>query len=186
MSIATTWGVTRAEQDRTYPCDDLLADPGDRLMRGVDVAAPADVVFRWVCQFRVAPYSYDLIDNPGRRSPRRPLPWCWDLEVGQTFSTIFTLESFVVGEHLTFRMAPGLSTRVYGDIVLTYAVIPVGPERSRLVAVIRGRRPTGRAQAVRNRLLAWGDLVMMRRQLLTFASLAAREHAERSRAQSTV
>ncbi|KQR17480.1 hypothetical protein [Cellulomonas sp. Leaf334] len=186
MSIATTWGVTQAEQDRTYPCDDLLPDPGDRLMRGVGVAAPADVVFRWVCQFRAAPYSYDLVDNPGRRSPRRPLPWCWDLEVGQTFSTIFTLESFVVGEHLTFRMAPGLSTRVYGDIVLTYAVEAVGPERSRLVAVIRGTRPTSRRAAVRNRLLAWGDLVMMRKQLLTFASLAAREHAERSRAQSTV
>jgi hypothetical protein len=186
MSIATTWGVTSAEQERTYPCDHLLPDPGDRWMRGVDVAAPADVLFRWVCQFRVAPYSYDWIDNTGRRSPRRPLPWTWDLEVGQTFSTIFTLESFVVGEHLTFRMAPGLSTRVYGDIVLTYATVPVGPEQSRLVAVIRGTRPTSRAAAIRNRLLAWGDLVMMRKQLLTLAALAAQEHAERSQAHSSV
>ena len=90
--------------------------PADRLLRGVDVAAPADVVYRWVCQFRAAPYSYDWIDNLGRRSPRRPLPWCWDLEVGQTFSRIFTLESFVVGEHLTVRMAPGPAHGLFGDI----------------------------------------------------------------------
>ncbi|WP_456787134.1 SRPBCC family protein [Cellulomonas sp. P5_C5] len=184
MSIATSWGVTQAEADRTYPCDDLLPDPGDRLLRGVDVAAPADVVFRWVCQFRAAPYSYDWVDNLGHRSPPRPLPWCWDLEVGQTFSTIFRLESFVVGEHLTFRMIPGPSTRVFGDIVVTYAVVPVGPEQSRLLAVVRGTPPTSRAAALRDRLLAWGDLLMMRKQLLTFAALAAREHAER--AQSTV
>src|SRR5688572_27282817 len=138
MSIATTWGVTPAEQDRTYPCDELIANPGERLLRGVDVAAPAAVVYRWVCQFRAAPYSYDWIDNPGRRSPRRPLPWCWDLQVGQTFSGIFTLESFVVGEHLTVRMTPGRSTRVFGDLAVTYAVVPAGPERSRLLAVLRG------------------------------------------------
>jgi hypothetical protein len=184
MSIATSWGVTPDEADRTYPCDDLLPEPGDRLLRGVDVAAPADVVFRWVCQFRAAPYSYDWVDNLGRRSPRRPLPWCWDLEVGQTFSRIFTLESFVVGEHLTVRMVPGRSTRVFGDIAVTYAVVPVGSERSRLLAVIRGSAPASRAAAVRDRLLAWGDLLMMRKQLLTFASLAAQEYAER--AQSSV
>ena len=63
--------MTRAEQDRTYPCDDLVPDPGDRLLRGVDVAAPADVVYRWVCQFRAAPYSYDWIDN---LRPTQPPP----------------------------------------------------------------------------------------------------------------
>ena len=186
MSIASSWGVTAAERDRVYPCDTLLAQPADRLLRGVDVAAPADVVYRWVCQFRAAPYSYDWIDNLGRRSPRRPLPWCWDLEVGQIFSRIFTLESFVVGEHLTVRMAPGRSARVFGDIVLTYAVVPVGPERSRLLAVIRGTVPAGRSAALRNWALGWGDLLMMRKQLRTFAQLAAQEHAERSRAQSSV
>jgi len=181
MTIATAWGVTESEQHRSYPCDGLVPAPARRLFRGVDVAAPPDVVFRWVCQFRAAPYSYDWLDNAGRRSPRVALPWTWDLEVGQTFSGIFTLVSFVPDEHLTVRMNRS-GARVFGDVAVTYAVLPTGPDRCRLVAVLRTPEPTTRLGAVGAWLLAWGDLVMMRKQLLTFARLAAAEH----RAQSSV
>ncbi|WP_210768267.1 SRPBCC family protein [Cellulomonas humilata] len=179
MTIATAWGVTGSEQHRSYPCDDLVPAPAQRLFRGVDVAAPPDVVYRWLCQFRVAPYSYDWIDNAGRRSPRRPLPWTWDLEVGQTFSRIFTLVSFATDDHLTVRMNPA-GARMFGDVAVTYAVLPSGRERSRLVAVLRSPQPTSRPGAVGAWLLAWGDLVMMRKQLLTFAHLAAAEHGAQS------
>ena len=171
-SVATTWGVTAAEQHRTYPCDALLPSPSRRLLRGIDVAAPSEVVYRWLCQLRVAPYSYDWIDNGGRRSPRTPLPWCWDLEVGQRFARVFTLDSFTADRQLTLRMAPGVGTRLFGDVALSYVLTPVGPGRSRLVAALRLPAPTGRPSALRAWLLAWGDLVMMRRQLRTFARLA--------------
>jgi hypothetical protein len=72
----------------------------------------------------------------------------------------------------------GRSVRVFGDLAVTYAVVPDGPDHSRLLAVIRGSAPTSRPAAARNRLLAWGDLLMMRKQLLTFAELAAAEHAQ--------
>lgn len=182
MSIATTWGVTAEEQRREYPCDALMPALAGRLLRGVDVLAPPDVVYRWLCQFRVAPYSYDWIDNGGRRSPRTPLPWCWELEVGQTFSRIFTLDSFVTDEHLTVRMTPGAGTRLFGDVALTYALSATAPARTRLVAVLRVEQPPTRLGALRAALLAWGDLVMMRKQLRTFASLAEAEYDARSAA----
>lgn len=176
MSIAVAWGVTAAEQGREYPCDALVPAPARRLFRGVDVLAPPEVVYRWLCQFRVAPYSYDWIDNGGRRSPRTALPWTWELEVGQRFSRIFTLDSFVADQHLTVRMAPGAGRRLFGDVALTYALTP-GPTHTRLVAVLRVPEPRTRTRAVRTWLLAWGDLVMMRKQLRTFAGLAEAEHA---------
>src|SRR5205085_298872 len=69
-SVAWTWGTTAAERARSFPCDPWLPGADDALFRAVDVDAPAAVAFRWVCQLRVAPYSYDWIDNFGRGSPR--------------------------------------------------------------------------------------------------------------------
>ena len=65
-----TWGSTPGERDDAFACDRLVPHADDILFRAVDVAAPAAVVFRWLCQLRVAPYSYDKLDNGGRRSPQ--------------------------------------------------------------------------------------------------------------------
>src|SRR6202022_4188536 len=72
--VARAWGSTAAERALELPCDGLLEDPDDVYHRALDVDAPAPVVFRWLCQLRTAPYSYDVLDNFGRRSPRTLTP----------------------------------------------------------------------------------------------------------------
>ena len=71
--IADQWGVTAAEVRRPYPCDEWVKAPTLSAWRGVTVNASADDVWRWVVQVRLAPYSYDWIDNlVGPVVSRRP------------------------------------------------------------------------------------------------------------------
>lgn len=153
-------------------------EPGGRLLtRAVTVEASMETVFLWLCQLRRAPYSYDLLDNFGRRSPRRPDPAMLDLAVGQDVMTIFTLTAFEPGRSLTIRMKPGGPTRLFGGITVHYFAEPVDDARTRL-AVVMWMPPVGRLLAnLRRNALAWGDLFMMRKQLLTLKSLAERSGA---------
>ena len=63
LPIVDTWGSTLEERKGTYHCDHLIEDPDLVLFRAVDIAASTEIVFAWLCQLRVAPYSYDWIDN---------------------------------------------------------------------------------------------------------------------------
>ena len=83
MGMITDWGSTASERGQWFPCDPRLDAPDDVLFRAVNIAAPPELVFRWLCQLRAAPYSYDLVDNFGRRSPRGLTPGLEQLEVGQ-------------------------------------------------------------------------------------------------------
>lgn len=167
------WGATPAEVAARYGCDELLPGAPDRLVRATGSRATPDRLFRWLCQLRVAPYSYDLLDNYGMRSPRALVPGADELAVGQAVMTIFTLTAFVPGEELTLRMKRGTPTALFGDLAVSYAVRPAAGG-SRLVAVLRCTEPPGPAGGLRRRLLPWGDLVMMRKQLRTLAALAER------------
>ncbi len=183
MSRADVWGVRPAEQLSPYPCDVIAPTHSRRRLRGVDIDAPTDVVYRWLCQLRAAPYSYDLVDNKGHRSPRVPLPWCWDLEIGQSVCNVFTLESFQFNEHLTIKTSPR-GAELFGDVATTYQVAARGRQHSRLLAVVCYPTPTTSLQRLKSWLLGWGNLVMMRKQLRTLGRLAAAEHAASGEASS--
>lgn len=64
-----TWGSAAQERQLDFACDGLVAEPNDALYRAQTVNAPPALLFRWLCQIRAAPYSYDWIDNLGRQSP---------------------------------------------------------------------------------------------------------------------
>ena len=168
MAVARNWGATPAEQADSLPCDLLLPEASTCLHRAVSVRAPVAVLYRWLCQLSVAPYSYDWIDNRGRPSPRDLLPGSDALEVGQRFLIILRLAAFERDDHLTLanrRTAVTYTTRA-------------APGGSRLLARMRFAPPGGRlGAALLGGPLAVGDLVMMRRQLLNLKALAERDAA---------
>jgi hypothetical protein len=164
-----SWGADPAERHAAYPCDRLVAEPDLVLFRAVTVHAPPPIVFRWLCQLRVAPYSYDWLDNGGRRSPRHLQPGLEQLTVGQRFLSVFALADFEPDRHVTLHA----DHRRFGEVAITYRVTE-DREGSRLVAKLRVRSRPTRAGAVLSRLLPLGDLIMMRKQLRTLAALAER------------
>ncbi len=170
--LATTWGSTPVERAQSFPCDAFLPRPDEALFRAVDVAAPAPLIFRWLCQLRVAPYSYDWIDNGGRRSPRHLTPGLDTLATGQRVMYIFRLADFARDRHLTITLDNRLWRKVFGAVVVSYTVVPQGPDRSRIVAKLLVHHTYWGRWAPARRLFAWGDLLMMRKQLLTFKALA--------------
>jgi hypothetical protein len=165
------WGTTRDEMRTAFACDSLLARPDDQLYRAIAVRAPASDVFRWLCQLRAAPYSYDWIDNGGRHSPRALTPGLEDLAAGQRVMRIFRLESFERDRHLTLRLADERAKRWFGELAVTYAVVDQG-DTTRLVVKLALRHRRSLLGAVMRQVLPWGDLVMMRKQLKTLKRLA--------------
>jgi hypothetical protein len=148
------------------------------LVRAIDIDAPAEAVFRWLCQLKAAPYSYDWIDNLGRRSPQQLTPGLEQLEVGQAF-LIGHIVEFVPNEHITAATSPRAG-RLFGHIAISYTVALAGADASRLVVKLNVGA-AGLIQRTRRFLLAWGDLVMMRKQLLNLKACAEGQHEEARR-----
>jgi hypothetical protein len=168
MNAIRHWGSTAEERAESYPCDRHAPTDAQALFRAIDVAAPPGLVFAWLCQMRVAPYSYDWIDNLGRTSPRERDPQNENLREGQRMMLVFRLVEFARGEHLTLVWD---GPAAMGRGALTYAVRS-RPGGSRLIVKVLYRLPFW---SPLRWILPAGDWVMMRRQLLTFQELAERD-----------
>lgn len=160
--IGERWGVTDREVAERYPCDDVVSSPVVQLWRGVTVhASPADV-WPWLCQLRLAPYSYDWLDNLGHRSPRelRELP---DPRAGEPFSRV--AGRFGVGRVLSVVREEHLTASIMGA-VMSYVLVREGASTRLLLKIVMAR---GHWYAA---AVAVGDWPMARRQLKNLASLA--------------
>jgi hypothetical protein len=156
------------------PCDALLPGAPLVLHRAVSVQAPAPLVYRWLCQLRAAPYSYDLLDNFGRRSPQQLTPGLERLAAGQRVMTIFRLAEFEPDVHVTLWNRG----RMLGPVAVTYAVVPERGAGTRLLLRIRwSPRAVPLAREALATAFALGDLAMARRQLANLATLAERDAA---------
>lgn len=159
--IGDRWGVTRAETVLRYPCDDLVPHPAWQAWRGITINTSPDNVWPWIAQIRLAPYSYDWLDNRGRRSPRalQGLP---EPTVGEPFSAtagrpLGTILAVEPGVHLTATIM---------GVHMSYVLKGTG-QATRLLLKLAARN--GRALGP---LFAVGDLVMARKQLLNLKELA--------------
>ena len=162
--IGDRWGVTDDETIRAYPCDLWMVAPRLQAWRAVTVEAGVDEVWPWVAQIRLGPYSYDWIDNLGHRSPQSLLDLD-DPSVGEHFTTARGVR---LGRVLSADPGRQLTGRIAGTVI-SYLLEPQTEKRTRLLMKI-----VCRCGRIVTPLLALGDLVMARRQLLNIKQLAER------------
>ncbi|MGW3615869.1 polyketide cyclase [Micromonospora arida] len=160
--IGDRWGVTNSETLRTYPCDDFVVSPTLQAWRGVRIDVPAPAVWPWVAQLRLAPYSYDWIDNLGRRSPRQ-LEGLPEPQVGESFTTAGGRK---LGRIVAVDPGRQLTSTIMGAF-MSYVLVPQeqGTTRLLLKVVMQTTRWVAPGLSV-------GDLIMARRQLLNLKKLA--------------
>jgi hypothetical protein len=163
--IGDRWGVSSSEILRSYPCDAFVTSPALQAWRGVRVEAPVAAVWPWVAQIRIAPYSYDWIDNLGRRSPREliGLP---EPRAGDRFTT-------AGGRELGRIVSADRETQLTGSIMgafMSYVLVPEDDRTTRLLLKVVMQTARWIVPAI-----SVGDLVMARRQLLRLKQLTERQ-----------
>ena len=160
------WGATDEEVHRPMPGDEICANPHLDSTRAVTIRATPEQIWPWIVQIgrgRAGWYSYDFIDNPGRRSAEEILPVFQQLKVGEHIPTGigpgFRVMDVEPNRYLVFRVAP------LGSITL--ALYAENVSSTRLISRVRIRwnlrDPKDAVTAV---IVDPGDFVMMRKMML--------------------
>jgi len=179
-----SWGAARDEVSRPMAGDELCLRPQLKATRAVTIDAPPEDIWPWLVQWgwnRAGFYSYDLLDNLGRRSAEEILPEFQRLAVGDwvpmsaktTPYTAFRVTRLEPGRLMLWEKASG---------TWLWLVEPAGPGRARLITRMRGRyrwtRPTIVTELI---LMEIADPFMMRRCLLGIKQRAERLAAQQRR-----
>ncbi len=168
-----TWGATPDEVAALMPGDDLVPHPTFDATRAITIAARPDQVWPWLVQAgtgRAGWYSYDLVDNLGRRSADRIIPELQDLAAG---GIVPLTPSGRLGLRVHSLDAP--RSMVWGsaeETTWSWVLSDAAEGSTRLVTRFRSRSVAGIPTAAFMIPLELGDSVMMRKMLLTLKGRA--------------
>ncbi len=172
--VPWNWNATEAERVQAYPCDVLIPLPQHMFFRAIDVAAPPGLVYRWLQQLRVAPYSYDWADNFGLPSPARLTPRADPIVAGQRLMHILRIVSFEPGRSLTATATNPVGRLLFGRLAGTYTVTP-SASGSRLFVKVNAVYPRSLYGLAVGPVMPWIDYAMMRKQLERIKGYAERD-----------
>ena len=141
---------------------------------GVTVDSSPAILFRWLCQMRVAGYSYDWISHLGRRSPRELIAGLERLAVGQPVMTITDIVEFERDRHLTLQLRkPGI---YYPPLAVSYLIVSANGDGCRLLVKCSLQFRPGLRDLVSRAIGPCLTSIMIRRQLLNLKGLS--EHTD--------
>jgi hypothetical protein len=168
------WGSTPDEVASALPGDELCPDARVSATRSITLEAPPEQVFPWLRQMgfgRAGWYSYDLLDNLGRRSARSIVDEWQHVSAGDMIpGGPVGFEAAIVDPPHTFVLRLAARGRIGRRIgfTLAYDLRPV-EGGTRLVTRARARVDIPGGVLLERLILEPGDGIMVRKQLLEFA-----------------
>lgn len=169
--ILQNWGSTPDEIAGPVTGDDLCPDARVVATRSITLTSPPESVFPWLRQMgfrRAGWYSYDWLDNLGRRSATTIHPEWQDVVTGSRVPAgPMSFEAAIVEPPQAFvlRVGSGDEPSRRLGFVLAFELRPHG-EGTRLVSRVRIRVNVPGGRLVEKFVLGPGDGIMVRKQLL--------------------
>ena len=169
------WGATDDEINGSVVGDDLCPNAHVSATRSITLAAPPEEVFPWLRQMgfgRAGWYSYDWIDNLGRKSAIRVHDEWQDVTSGEPVPAgpiSFTATIVEPPHAFVLEIKSGKSTQPWLHFTLAYELRAIG-DSTRLVTRMRSNIALPGGSLFERLVLAPGDGLMVRRQLLNLAS----------------
>ena len=173
-----SWGATSDEITGAVVGDDLIPNARVTATRCITLDAPPDEVFPWIRQMgfgRAGWYSYDWIDNLGRKSARQIHPEWQNVSSGDQIPAgpmSFIAECVKEPYSLVLTTCPkGKTKRLMFTLAYELRAIPEG---TRLVTRMRARVSLPGGRLLERLILSPGDGIMVRKQLLTLQTIIPR------------
>ena len=155
---------------------DILNTDCRELLRCIEIRAKASDIFVWLKQLGVAPYSYDLIDNRGRKSPGHIIENLPPLKVNSHFLLSFHIfgfeeNSFIVGRFCQ-PINPPLNLYMK-DLFIEYRIVEQGL-KTKLWCKIKGYLNTDISSKGFFFIFSVIDKIMITKQMRTIKKLSER------------
>jgi hypothetical protein len=162
------WGATDAEVKRSLPGDEIVDKPSFNATRAVTIHAPAQNIYPWIVQMGVSRagwYSYDLLDNLGRRSAESLLPEHQNIQIGDLIPISPDGKQGMWVKY--FRKNKWmLWWDKKGDTTWIWEIHPEGENQFRLITRVRVKYRLFSRAVLFNLLTEFFDILMMRKSML--------------------
>lgn len=146
------------------------------LLRYIDIRAGASDIFRWLKQLRIAPYSYDFIDNRFIKSPDFIIENLPPLKINSHFLLAFHIIEFEEDSFIACRFCEPINPPVdlyMGELCFEYRITAQGTG-VRLWCKIKGCFNTNLSSKGFYAIFSAVNRIMMARQLKNIRKLSER------------
>ena len=146
------------------------------LLRCIEVGANASDIFVWLKQLRIAPYSYDFIDNNGRKSPDYIIENLPPLKVNTHYLLAFHIFGFEENSFIACRFCEPINPPLHlymKGLFIEYRIAEEGT-RTKLWCKIKGYFNTDISSKGFYFIFSVVNKIMMTRQLKNIKKLSER------------